>query len=664
MLFHLFVALTGLLALRFTISPLKMAYYDILSNGKLFERVFTATPLDWLYQFSNLITRGPPTLRQKFSRLIGSFESDERLSLNILIICQTIHGISDEELFRGQDLVYDFGSNSSDVDRKRLANLAFFPKIRSNHLKSYEWLVHGLPFASWGDIVELEIPSYRLLSSRILCSALSNRKIVLENDENVWQLVDGECFRGLTDIKQVRAMAKRLLKPCYLELGGVGPLVRAIQLIVALKYLEIGMSSPTFDGTLESVRGMALTCFYEFELGLVHAKNVPEGSLRRLYSGMFDGLRGQVKFPNRAYTGSADLLELISFLKGLPATIETVRARLNCLSLLATCSSDGRALIDETEALFKSTQFYNIPRRDVYALFIIISVSPNLQAYTALRRLLWSHLIDSVADLHDVLAVNRSNFGLVAEYVIDRHPAELRKFVSWDILGRVKYHDMRVLLSSNEELKLAFDSAITAEQISASLIQLLDHHFIPLDWVGERRVYTPRLQLHPFPETVFWQLLWLGLTFDLTFDFLLHPLYLQYTLARTGPLRERGLPEFVAHVVDRQFYQGDPQASHATQVYELDMLQMSQSYHRHIIGNSRYDYMICQGLTSSQLGRGDSHYAKEWRRLAQAGSCEALRPKLEFLGECVWRERQAVLWYSDLLAHLSPTHFSRLVFSG
>lgn len=664
MFLSLHVGLSMVWALRFMVSPLRLTYFDIMSNEKLMNLLVKSLPFQWASQFSELISQAPPSFQRKFSNLFATVASSEPPFQDTLIsLSRVVFGLKNLAILRGQEIVYGIEGLTEGNAMGRLSKLSFFPKITPDHFKAWDALQNGIYYAGWGEVIENQVGSYRLLSTENLCGAITNKHVIGAECDDMWNIIDGECFRGLRDTKQVKMMVTTLLKPIYSDLNWVGPLVRSIHMIVALKYLEIVMRAPNFDDSLEIVTNIALSSFYEFELGLVYNKNPPTGPVKKLYSLMFDGLRGQVKFPGKPFEDLEGMHMLMKHLRELPISVEVIRAQINCIALLVTSRSvQCDVVIDETERLFKSTSFYNIPRRDVYSLFIFFSDSPQVAQYDRLRRLLWSYLVESADDIHDVLSVNRANFNFFAEYIFPDYADQLRDHISWDILRRITFHDMKLLIHYAAELNLPLSSCIETLMIRDSLRIILQKHFIHVGKYDGKPIYIPKLYLHPFVETIFWQLISIGLTFNMSFNFTLHHTYLTFLLSFNGTLKEKTMVEFVKFGVHMQFYDGGPVVGTAPEVFELDMLQISQSYHRPMIGNGKYDYLIYTSLLSAEARRADSHYTQQWRTCARTKACEEMRARLEFLATCVWRDRQPVPWYSDLLSKLSVTQFSRLVF--
>lgn len=648
--------------LRFKSTPFKISLADITCNGKLLGVLFGSVRGEVGFEsFLGLLRTRTLPFKHRFNTLVQFFDEEQKAQLKLLVDHINLN-------FKRGDLLLNFRNTSLDEFATRLRQMETYPKLRSLHHNTWQETLQVLQDGRWDMIVNLMGSSSALLSTRELCSAISAKQVFPTNNLNIWRIVDGECLRGLHTDGQMIKFIRKLLVPQridFREMGGVGPIVRLLQLAVAVEYLGVLCSVGLFGSSYPILNSSVRRVTAEFQNALAYSKNSIDKQdieLMSIYQHMFENLQKIVEDPREPFGSDNGLRILLHRLWKMPSSFDTSTAIISVLSMMASIPEVDKDFIRASlKILFTTVSGDYIPRRSLYTLMVILAMR-NESKLTSTTFLIWKYLQIGSDSLETILGINLSCFGPLASLALHDDPDGLKLFIRKDIIKRIRENDIKrleeILRVENPARALSIDSS---ESVLSNIHYIMTKYFLVSGIIEETPVYLPKIQLHPFIEYGFWQLIQLAFVHRLDLShFMLHPAYLRYIF---GPSHDKVGPvkDLVETIVQEQFYsEARDKDDVAGWVSELDRLQITQSSCSQIIGTSPHDFLVYRELT--RRPERTSIYER-WVRLVGEGVQERFRPNLEFFGSCVWTQRQGVGWFTELFLRMSSVQdIHRIIF--
>jgi len=660
-----FVLLSKCLALKFSVSPFKLNYLDILSGSRLLSHMFCALKPESSENCIELLQVGSPKLRRRMAQIVSDPDTEMILPLGYVIAELEINpSKARRRIFEYADLTFFIGSYTKEEARAKLDTAEYFPRIPSIRFQTDPTIHQGLFFATWPAIIAKMANSPALLSTRTICNVMGQNSVLGGYHPSSWKLVDGECFRGLKTMDQCTGMVRRLLIVDYSEMAGLGPAVRLLHLTVTLKYLEAVSRTERHDATFRVLQQHTLGVVYEYQVALAMTKNRlnEDQELKSVLHNTLYALNQYLNGSLDHFTNTEVLQVFLERLWILPDTFEKSRAILATLCMtLCSKQLDITVFTASLQTLLGVTSKELIPRRDIYTLLVMLANHRQAAGAKIATKLLWTCLGQSRDEIELLLNVNRANFAAISSTLAEDQMGLLKRFVRIDIMRKIKSQDLLRMIENGEYLKLPVRFGISRTTIKESLDIMLRCCFhLVLNGTKSPPLYLPHAHMHPFVEAVFWELLQMGLALKLRYNFALHPACLTFAFSPANG-RLKTVKPLVSAMIQSEFFDATNVDLKMKWVFELDMMQMSQSYYMQIIGNKQQDHVIYRQLCR---GRKETVLMRQWAELVVRGDEERYRGRLKSLARKVWEGRTAVPWYTKLLHQFPDSEsISRLLFN-
>lgn len=416
--------------------------------------------------------------------------------------------------------------------------------------------------------------SPNLISTRGLCKDLTDwmiedqivdRKYSLT--DNAWKLIDSHCLIENPNIAQT--MLDKFLFPNDLDLEGMNglePIARLLQSITIRIMIAIdGRSEVTYDEQHHSVGdivGVAIHKAYDKFAKIVNS--IPTTNplhflywCTKNYLLLFGHTNHGPPVLNQRLFADKYFEDLWSmFAKHSETNIQANRALVSILILLAG-SHSYLEWVKECVDWIVLRPANVLPRKELFHLLIVlcrqfefssnISSSNDGQLYADMIDTLWNIGIGSKQRQDLLIRLYPQYFGFLYRFIED---SKERRAVFRTLLMHHYHHFDNVHLLSLEALWRAFGriseitgmifahdqpnsfSSISEKRngIEQMINTLLLQFFMPFTNTMEVDVicYVPRIEIHPYIELLFWNLIYYAILLKLTLPFTIHPAYVEY----------------------------------------------------------------------------------------------------------------------------------------
>jgi hypothetical protein len=423
-------------------------------------------------------------------------------------------------------------------------------------------------------IITILSTSPNLLSTRGLCKDLTDWMIedqIVDQKyaltEYAWKLIDSHCLIENVNIAQI--MLDKFLFPNDLDLEGMNglePIARLLQSITIQIMIAIdGRSEVTYDEqhhSVEAIVGVAIHKIYDKFAKIVNSIP-PTNSLHVLYWCTKNYLmffvhtnHGPPVLNQRLFADKYFENLWSMFAKHSETNIQANRALVNILILLAG-SQSYLEWFKECVDWIVSRPVNVLPRKELFYLLIILcrqleffsdlGSSNDGQLYADMVDTLWNIGIGSKQRQDLLIQLYPQYFGFLYRFVED---SKERRAMFRTLLMHHYHHFDNIHLLSLEALWRAFGriSEISGmvfahrQPISFSSLSekrngveqmintLLLQFFIPFTGIVEADIicYFPRVEIHPYIEFLFWNLIYHSSLLNLDLQFTIHPAYVEY----------------------------------------------------------------------------------------------------------------------------------------
>ncbi len=649
----------GVICSKLTVTPFGFYMDNIRSGRNLVLVVFDSLKSgnqETVNNFFKLILYKGAPMRKEFIKLINEFSFERLLNLDEMLKDVERLNSSIVGQFIDAELIVPFRYAPQRKYMKYLIDSQVFPKFNIGLFESRPYLKKGLHFANWTEVVRLLGQSPKLISTKNICSALINKRMMGDNARDVWDLVDGEGIRGIRTEDQLHWFVRSAalpLKLTYSELDGLDGLMRMLRLVISVKYLAYtSLSTKSWIMPLEMITMQVRLTFKDLNVAIQLVSNPfkEDKELHCIYRDFWPSLRDQIKYPYSVHHENDFMLLVMNRLTAQPSSQQVNRAIIYALAYM-TCSStvDWNYIENIVYRLLSKQSESLILRRDLYILLNMCWRSMSPEALPV-SKYIWDYLVKSETDAFVLLSLNKSNFSRLATLAMPKYRSTLDRVVRHDILkhlgpGDIGYFQLAVcpILNLNSAREL------TKENLQADLCLLLSQYFLRTieGW------YVPKIQLHPFIEQAFWQVLQFSVMFGIQPWFRMHPVYLNYLRCPHGT-RSMFANSLVEVIVNSQFYDdlADPEIGQFNEnktddLMELEKLQLIQPmFDNMLLGNGPEDYKLFKEM---QFKEQMAIVANAWTSFQTLWDRFDCRDRITMLGKCVWTDRVHPIFFSFLL---------------